>query len=79
MVEDGLKHYGTCAPPVVELIYMIEKHITLINKNCGTYFLFLDFAFKFCNTDCVMPSFGKQFIFVEFKIGCFKVNYPVKL
>ena len=43
------KNYD-CASPAIELIYIVEKHNTLITINCGAYLCILGFSFKVYNT-----------------------------
>ena len=33
-IGGGCKKYFTCAPPAIELIYILEKHNTLTTINC---------------------------------------------
>ena len=63
-----IKNAHDFSPPDIELIYIVENHNTLIQINCGTYFLFWDFAFKFCNTAWIMPCFW-DFVFTPFLSG----------
>ena len=66
VVISFLKHYDDCALTDIELIYIVERHNSLITINCGTYFVFWDFAFKVCNIASIMPSFCEQFILANF-------------
>ena len=64
-----------CAP-VIELIYIVGEHNTLISINCGTYFVFFNFAFKVCNTAWIMPGF--MFFLPLFPSG-FKIQYSINI
>ena len=64
-------------PPAIELIYIVEKHNTLITINFGTYFCILEFSFKVCNTAWIVPSVFGDFSPLFF-IG-FKMKYSNKM
>ena len=58
---------------MIQVIGMVLKKNTLITISYGTNFGILDFfSFKVCNNGCIMPSFIKKIIFINFYSVFFK-------
>ena len=61
-----VKRLDISMPQAFILVYTSEKHNNTVVKLIVVPIFILDFSFKVCNAALIMPSFGKQFIFVNF-------------